>query len=119
MKVVNVKEYGGVDKAQVAGVRYCGRPSPLGNPCSVPGKPCPICNEIHFGKGMAELTPCRSIPCFKKYLWKCISDNDREVLDELKLLKEGDLLGCWCTPKACHCDVLTKAWQWCKEKGVI
>lgn len=32
---------------------------------------------------------------------------DAEIMRLLDLAKKGDLaLGCWCAPKACHCDII-------------
>lgn len=119
MKTVNVKDYGGIARAKGSGIIYCGRPSPLGNPCSMPNSPCPICEEIHFGIGMSELTPCRSIECYRKWLWNKIKKRDEKVIYELSRISEDSLLGCFCYPKTCHCDVVAKAWKYCKEFGII
>ncbi len=42
---------------------------------------------------------------YKKYIIKKI--NDENLLNELMKLK-GKNLGCWCSPEACHGDVLKK-----------
>lgn len=42
---------------------------------------------------------------YKKYIIKKI--NDENLLDELMKLKNKKL-GCWCSPEACHGDVLKK-----------
>lgn len=117
MKVVNVKDYGGIEAASREGVHYCGRPSPLGNPCSVPGKPCPVCGLVHFGPGMVQLTDCRSIECFRTWLWGRIKARDGAVLDSLEQLHEDSVLGCWCAPAGCHCDVLIRAWHFLRDNG--
>src|SRR5262245_20716847 len=105
------------------GIVYCGRKcagwqeSPLGNPCSKPEKPCLVCSRVHFGKGMVQLTECRSIECYRRRLWERIRVNDRVVLDALGDLREGDLPGCWCLPKPCHLEVVIKAWEYCRNRG--
>jgi hypothetical protein len=63
---------------------YCGRPSPWGNPF-----------EIGKDGNRAQV-----IKKFKKYLLA-----NQELLDKIPELR-GKILGCWCAPKACHCDVL-------------
>jgi hypothetical protein len=63
---------------------YCGRPSIWGNPF-----------EIGKDGNRKEV-----IAKFKKYLLA-----NEELVDKLPELR-GKILGCWCAPKACHCDVL-------------
>jgi hypothetical protein len=63
---------------------YCGRPSIWGNPF-----------EIGKDGNRKEV-----IAKFKKYLLA----ND-ELVDKLPELR-GKILGCWCAPKSCHCDIL-------------
>jgi hypothetical protein len=118
MKVVNVHHYGGVAAAKAAGVVYIGRPSPLGNPCSEPDVPCPVCRRVHFGPRMVQLTPDRSISCYRKWLWARLKARDERVLAALSDLGPEDLLGCWCSPKACHGDVVAKAWQWLRTSNL-
>jgi hypothetical protein len=69
------------------------------------------------------------IKMYKRELWRIIrkSASDRSELEirfiaELHRLKDiamkGNLiLGCWCTPKACHADVIKSAIEWAIEKG--
>ena len=41
-----------------------------------------------------------------KYI-KHLLRTDRKILqEELAKLKDEDVLGCWCKPKLCHCDVI-------------
>jgi hypothetical protein len=63
---------------------YCGRPSLWANP---------------FKIGQ-DGTRKEVIAKFKKYLLA-----NEELVDKLPELR-GKILGCWCAPKACHCDVL-------------
>ena len=97
--------------------------SPLGNPCSARGENCPICHTIHFPL-YSTPTPCRSLPCYKKWLWAQIQ-YDGPVLATLKQLTENSMLGCWCcydeTPLLnepyCHGHIICRAWDWLtKEK---
>lgn len=85
IKVVNAKYFGRQDKAVPTGYYiYCGRPSPYGNPYY-------MANEAMRQKVIAD---------FEK---KILPNLDITKLIELS--KKGDLfLGCFCAPKACHCD---------------
>jgi len=65
---------------------YCGRPSIFGNPF-----------EIGTDGTRKEV-----IEKFKKYLL-----DNKELLSKVPELR-GKILGCWCAPKACHCDVLAE-----------
>ena len=47
---------------------------------------------------------------YRLWLWKEIQDGKID-LAELAKLKDKKL-GCWCAPRACHGDVLTKAATW-------
>lgn len=107
MKVVNVHDYGGIGPAEKAGVQYCGRPTVLGNPYShklVPGTIKVATREL-------------AVECYRKWLWRKIQAGDQEVLGALRLLDDASLLGCWCAPQACHCEILIKAWNWLKQEG--
>lgn len=121
MQVINVRGL----KPNDPSVIYCGRDhagweaSPLGNPCSARGKPCPVCGLVHFAAWGTQVTPCRSLPCYRKWLWEKIRTRDRVVLDTLRALSEDSVLGCWCKPKPCHAEVIASAWAWCVENGVF
>lgn len=71
---------------------YCGRPSKWGNPYSH--------KEGTIAKYKVN-TREEAIKKFKEYLLTSGLIND---ILELK----GKVLGCWCKPKACHCDLLAK-----------
>lgn len=102
-------------------VFYCGRTfagwtgSPLGNLCSIPNKKCPICSQIHFGPGMKLLTPCRSIPCYKRWLWNEIQAG--RLIDLIQSIPFDAELGCWCAPDPCHCDIVIAARRWLDQRG--
>lgn len=73
---------------------YIGRPSPWGNPFS--DKP----------KSLAEVkteTREEAIACFEEWLRQ-----NPEMIERAKRELRGKVLGCWCSPKACHGDVLAK-----------
>ena len=63
---------------------YCGRPSIWQNPYKI--------GEHGTRKQVIEK--------YKKYLLA-----NQELLDKIHELR-GKVLGCWCAPMACHCDVL-------------
>ncbi len=100
MKVVNVYDYGGVAPAIKAGVIFCGRPTVLGNPFPLNG----------------EATRGKAIDFYRRWLYTRLVEGDERVIAALEAIKEDDLLGCFCAPKACHCDIIIKAWYWWKEK---
>lgn len=72
---------------------YCGRPSQWGNPFLI-GK-----------DGTRE----EVIEKFEDFI-----RNNQYLLSRLHELK-GKILGCWCAPKKCHCEVLLKL---LKETGI-
>jgi hypothetical protein len=62
-----------------------------------------------------------TIPKYRIYLWDKIKAGDTKITAELTRLKnialKGNLiLGCWCTPKACHADVIKSALEWSISK---
>jgi hypothetical protein len=68
---------------------YCGRPSKWGNPFSI-------------GK---DGTRKEVIEKYRQFLLE-----HPQLLEDLHEL-EGKTLGCWCSPKPCHCDVLIELVQ--------
>lgn len=48
---------------------------------------------------------------FKRHLWARVQDEGRELIVKLAEL-HGKRLGCWCSPEACHGDVLAQAAEW-------
>ena len=91
VKVVHMRNYGKVSKK--IGAKdyyiYCGRPSKLGNPYNM--------------KSEADRS---------KVIMQCAGDVKwNEVLedfDDWVSVKDIDnlYLGCYCAPKACHCDII-------------
>ena len=92
-QVVNVRTHGKVSKVMQDGTQYiyCGRPSRLGNP--------------YWMKDESQ----RNI-----VIEKCDKDvKFHEVIKELKeeLIKRNITkvhLGCFCYPRACHCDIIKR-----------
>lgn len=73
---------------------YIGRPSPWGNPFS------------HQPNTKAEVkteTREEAIACYEEWLRQ-----NPEMIEKAKRELKGKVLGCWCSPKACHGDVLAK-----------
>lgn len=53
---------------------------------------------------------------YERWLWEQIKSGSI-TLDDLVSL-DGKRLGCFCSPRACHGDILVKAIAWAKkEKG--
>lgn len=74
---------------------YIGRPSKWGNPYT----------HIQDGKTLAKyIVPTRedAVEAYRKYIEEGEGQHLLKDLEELK----GKVLGCWCSPKACHGDVL-------------
>lgn len=103
MQVVNVSVYGGVEKAKRKGVIYCGRPSTLGNQY-------PLKSESERSQVLQQ---------YREWLLFMVADNDEPVMDALRELKENSVLGCWCKPKACHCDIIIEVWNDLKARGIL
>jgi poly(3-hydroxybutyrate) depolymerase len=97
MQVVNI---GTVPAGQRTGVVYCGRPSPLGNPFRL---------GVHGSRS-------ECIAKFRRWLWERLQARDAVVLAALDSLREDSVLGCWCKPHDCHCDVIVRAWKWLQSQ---
>ncbi len=100
MKIINVTGM----KPNAPGVIYCGRntrngwrASPLHNPFSLP-------------RSASETERAACIDAFRVYFLKEIEGGNRPILEALNALTEDSVLGCWCKPKACHCDVIAEVW---------
>lgn len=103
MKVVNVYHYGGRQQAEAAGVTFCGRPTALGNPYS------------HKPNTLAKFrvkTRQEAIDKYRPWLYNELVNGNQEVIKALEALKEDSVLGCFCKPLDCHCDIIVKAYHW-------
>ncbi len=102
MQIVDVKTLGGLRAARKKGAVYCGRGSPLGNP-------------YRIGKdGNREAV----IAKFRTYLWQQLTTEKNVALQQaLDALHENSVLGCYCSPKPCHCEVIERAWHWWISEG--
>ena len=74
---------------------YIGRPSIFGNPFSI-GK-----------DGTREDV----IEKYTNWIENLASSQESMLLEAIYNLKEGDILGCWCKPNACHGDVIIEIWK--------
>ena len=73
---------------------YIGRPSIWGNPYS------------HKDGTLAEFkvsTRAEAIEKYRQYFY-----NNQELMQKSKLELKGKTLGCWCSPQACHGDVIAE-----------
>ncbi|ATW58365.1 hypothetical protein CNR37_00158 [Pseudomonas phage ventosus] len=82
---------------------YIGRGSRWGNPYS-------------HKEGTRALyrvsTRHQAVAEYKRYLWSKISDG--YITREMLIALDGKRLACYCSPQACHGDVLVKAIEWAK-----
>jgi hypothetical protein len=74
---------------------YCGRPSPLGNPFV------PTNHSLEERNRVCDL--------YDEWIKNQIKNQNVKVINEIKriyqLLNASDIiLGCFCSPKRCHCD---------------
>jgi hypothetical protein len=74
-----------------------GKSGYFGNPIR-PGSPCPVCKEIH--------SKTETIPCFE-IAARVRLEQDSEYKKRVSELHDKTL-GCFCSPKPCHGDVLIK-----------
>ncbi len=80
---------------------YIGRAVPAyGLPASALGNPFTL---EEYGREQA-------VELYRRWLWERIEAEDGDVLAALQALNEESVLACWCTPEACHGDVVMAAW---------
>ena len=105
MRVVNVMWFGGVERFkriyEVGGCGvYVGRGSVLGNRF-----------KIGVDGDREEV-----IKMYRRWLWEKVKSGDEVVIGELKKIKEGWLIGCFCkkwdVEVKCHGDVIVKCVRW-------
>lgn len=102
MKIDNLNKYRSINefRLKTSGI-YCGRPSVLGNPY-------PITKSEERDEVIAK---------YRVWLWEQIQNKNKEILTELEKMNEETVLGCWCSPKFCHCEIIIKAWNWLNNKN--
>lgn len=90
---------------------YCGRPSSYnrakGNPInlSILGNPFEMKREAERNKVCEK---------YAKYLWERMLI-DKTVVESLMSIPPNASLGCFCHPKACHCDSIKSAAEWLRN----
>ena len=57
-----------------------------------------------------------AVEMYRKWLWERICADDQAVLAELRRVTPTTALVCWCAPKRCHCEVISKAADWLHKK---
>ena len=78
---------------------YIGRPSKWGNPFTI-------------GKDGTREQVIENYSIFlQDLIWDSLDDDQHLFIKELAELN-GKTLGCWCSPQACHGDVLLKLAAW-------
>lgn len=99
----------GLSRTRVVNLRhanytvYIGRPGhgqagPWGNPI-LPYEPCLVCGQLHPREG--------TIPCFETW-FRVQVEADPELRDRAISALMSQVLGCFCTPRACHGDVYVR-----------
>jgi hypothetical protein len=79
----------------------------------------PLANPYKLAKGYTDDEALACLEKYRRHLWLCIKDRDWKVMRALRLIQEESKLGCWCSPRICHGDVIIRAWRWCKSEGLI
>jgi hypothetical protein len=102
MKIVNVRGM----KSNDPSVVYCGR-------ACAGWKQSPLHNPFRVGK---DGTLKEVIHKFAKYLYGKVVAGDPEIGAALGALTGDSVLGCWCSPQVCHCDVVAAVW--CLGRGL-
>ena len=83
---------------------YIGRPTKWGNPFT----------HLKDGKTLAKFVVVSRDKAVEAYYEWITNGEGKHLMKDLHELK-GKTLGCWCSPKACHGDVLLKLIE--KENG--
>jgi Domain of unknown function (DUF4326) len=99
LKEAGVKIYNKRDKGTPPDVRYCGRPTILGNPFEIgrDGSRDGVCDKFDLWLDTGE--------SFGNNL--ATEERRQQVLAEIPKLKNQDL-ECWCYPLRCHCESLAR-----------
>ncbi len=82
--------------------------SPLANPYS---------NKPNARQGRIRVASRdEAVEMYRVWLWERICADDQEVLGELRKVTPKTALVCWCAPKRCHCEVISRAADWLHQK---
>jgi len=97
---------------------YCGRSTSvskaLGSPIDMSkhlGNPFPM-------RENSEKERARVVQEHKVDLWRRIRSRDSDAYFAVKNLPDDAVLGCFCAPRACHCENLILAHEWANTKVV-
>ena len=52
---------------------------------------------------------------YRVWLQRKLAENTHQEVEAIDAIPEDAVLGCFCAPKACHCDVMVDAWAWLKS----
>lgn len=110
-----------VNCARTPCTHYCGRESsyhkalvgPDGPPVdlSILGNPFWMRSELERDEVVAR---------YRIHLWNRIKPGplqDKEALKALESIPDDAILGCFCAPRACHCDVIKDAAEWLRAEN--
>lgn len=53
-----------------------------------------------------------AVKCYCRWLWAQIKGHNQAVIEALINVKADTTLVCWCAPKRCHCEVISRAATW-------
>ena len=96
---------------------YCGRAGSIGKAKPITGRGA-IVDYSRFGNPFPmrdESERKHVIEQYRLWLWKRLRENENQEVEGIMAIPEGAVLGCFCAPKACHCDVIVDAWAWLKS----
>jgi hypothetical protein len=100
-----------VNCTREACTHYCGRPSSLnraiGHPVdlSILGNPHWMADESQRERVCA---------LYRRTLFQWIIEDKPGIVEALRSLPEDAILGCFCAPRQCHCDILEAASNYVK-----
>ncbi len=114
-----LREYAGANASSILNTRfgvgkwmYCGwanrrlglNTSPLANPYS--------CRPNARSERIKVDTRDEAVERYRKWLWSQIKTRHVAVIEALMDVTPCTTLVCWCAPKRCHCEVISRAATW-------
>jgi len=105
---LNLKDYFNLSvlKSQHDNVLYIGRYNAKSGCAS------PLANPFVIG---ADGDRDQVIARYRRWLWQQISAKNPAILRELSRINDDTVFVCWCSPEACHADVLMDWYRYKKE----
>jgi hypothetical protein len=94
--------------------KYCGRPGSIDRAMGKP-EDFSVLGNPHIMLEDTERERAAVIALHRRDLWVALQE-DTPIRRALLKLKDDDILGCFCAPKACHCDTLIAAYEWLKTQ---